>query len=104
MLISNPHIPYDVFVVPSIFPSLDSFAQPLKGFSAEHQWTMSFQGRVAVQSLESLAGEITRETARVKGKPLSFFSSARTAVRIVVQVDAARRRTRQFVACIAKNP
>eukprot|EP00965_Chrysotila_dentata_P156411 5167634-Pleurochrysis_carterae.AAC.1 len=65
---------------------------------------MLASGRVAVQSLESIVFEIVRETAALKGKPLSYFSSSRRPVRVAVQLDAARRRSRQFVACVAKNP
>eukprot|EP00965_Chrysotila_dentata_P014460 479249-Pleurochrysis_carterae.AAC.1 len=66
---------------------------------------MSSTGRVAVQSLESIVGEIAREIAVLKGKPLSYVSSpARHPLCVCVQLDAARRRSRQFVACVAKNP
>eukprot|EP00965_Chrysotila_dentata_P021902 725137-Pleurochrysis_carterae.AAC.1 len=65
---------------------------------------MHANGQVAVQKLETIAHDVAHETARVRGKPLSTFSSARAPVRLVILFDAARRRTRQFVACVAKNP
>eukprot|EP00965_Chrysotila_dentata_P195269 6176895-Pleurochrysis_carterae.AAC.2 len=65
---------------------------------------MSPSGRIAFQSLQDVAAEIARETARLAGLPLSAFSTSDGKVCLAIQLDAARRRTRQFVACVAKNP
>eukprot|EP00965_Chrysotila_dentata_P086491 2855027-Pleurochrysis_carterae.AAC.1 len=65
---------------------------------------MGAEGRIAYQTLETLVGKVARETAALTGKPLSYFSTAKKAVRLALQLDAARRRTRQFVVCALKTP
>eukprot|EP00965_Chrysotila_dentata_P119589 3953507-Pleurochrysis_carterae.AAC.1 len=65
---------------------------------------MCADGRIAVQSFETVLHDIARETARVRNVPLSVFGSATKPIRVVIQADAARIRTRQFVACVAKKP
>eukprot|EP00965_Chrysotila_dentata_P164836 5442560-Pleurochrysis_carterae.AAC.2 len=55
-------------------------------------------------SLERIACDIAGETASLERKPLSHYSSSRAPVRLAIQLDAARKRSRQFVACVAKNP
>eukprot|EP00965_Chrysotila_dentata_P154863 5117139-Pleurochrysis_carterae.AAC.6 len=65
---------------------------------------MAANGRIAYKALESLVGEIAHETANVRGKHISAFSSPQQRMRLFIQLDAARRCTRQFFAVVVKNP
>eukprot|EP00965_Chrysotila_dentata_P105408 3481192-Pleurochrysis_carterae.AAC.2 len=65
---------------------------------------MDASGGLAFQTLESVAAELAAETASLQKLPLHAFSSASHPVRLNVQLDVARRRTRQFVAVGVKNP
>eukprot|EP00965_Chrysotila_dentata_P147725 4876576-Pleurochrysis_carterae.AAC.1 len=65
---------------------------------------MSAAGRVAYQTIETLAGRVARETAQLQNLPPSVFSTGRRPVRLAIQLDDARRRTRQFVACVLNIP
>eukprot|EP00965_Chrysotila_dentata_P175721 5801076-Pleurochrysis_carterae.AAC.1 len=69
-----------------------------------HGLQMNAQGGLAFQRLDTLAAEVAMETAALAQLPLTAFTTPHRPVRLNVQLDAARRRTRQFVACVLKNP
>eukprot|EP00965_Chrysotila_dentata_P087425 2886442-Pleurochrysis_carterae.AAC.1 len=65
---------------------------------------MTAAGDLAFQTLETLTAEVALVTAALYELPLSAFASAERPFRLVIQLDAARRRTRGFVAVVVKNP
>eukprot|EP00965_Chrysotila_dentata_P221407 6192365-Pleurochrysis_carterae.AAC.6 len=63
---------------------------------------MSDSGGLAFQTLETLAVEAVVETAALRSLPLSALGTAARPVHLVIQLDAARRRSRQFVAVVLR--
>eukprot|EP00965_Chrysotila_dentata_P155870 5150448-Pleurochrysis_carterae.AAC.1 len=64
---------------------------------------MSNDGHIAFQSLGTQLQSMAEETCKLLGVDLSHFSAERP-LQALIQLDAARRRTRQFLPVVLKNP
>ena len=105
VLVTNPHKQSDIAVVPRILPPPCAFADDLKQLASSCDLTVSADGRIACQSLELLSTKLIHETCRTLNVDLSYFSEGgENTCYGNIQLDAARRRTRQFVVVALKNP
>eukprot|EP00965_Chrysotila_dentata_P024581 813929-Pleurochrysis_carterae.AAC.2 len=79
------------------------FFPEVQELAREHGLSMSEDGGLAFQTLETLVAEVAVETAAFAELPLSAFTTAARPVYVCIQLDAVRHRTRQFMAVVVKN-
>eukprot|EP00965_Chrysotila_dentata_P078189 2577643-Pleurochrysis_carterae.AAC.1 len=65
---------------------------------------MSATGHVAFMGLHEHLTSLILETSNLRGVKAEELDITSPPIRAVIQIDAARRRTRQFVPLVLKNP
>eukprot|EP00965_Chrysotila_dentata_P193907 6176039-Pleurochrysis_carterae.AAC.1 len=103
VLLYNPNLASDYLVVPRILPAAEKFQDELAELSKVHGFEMTENGRISSQSLRSQLGDMLVETASLLGVPLNSFTEE-SPLSACIQLDAARRRSRQFLPVVLKNP
>eukprot|EP00965_Chrysotila_dentata_P048653 1613790-Pleurochrysis_carterae.AAC.1 len=65
---------------------------------------MSASGHIAFMSIGYHLTSLIHETCNLRGVKVEDLNETSPKFRAVLQIDAARRRTRQFVPVVLKNP